>query len=68
MGIQAQPTGLVIPFPDAAIRAMRTHRLGDGPRGEILLFTGIRYERQIDREPEPPASDETGNRARRRRH
>ena len=51
--VQTQSTGVVIPFPDAASRGLRPMQPSGGPRGEILLFTGIRYDWQ----PEPtPAS------------
>ena len=40
-----RPPGVVIKFPDAAARPLRPHLSADEPRGEILLFTGVRYER-----------------------
>jgi hypothetical protein len=52
---QQTETGLVIPFPDAATRALRTAPASNGPRGEILLFTGIRYEWRPEPSPAPSA-------------
>ncbi|MGO4572833.1 hypothetical protein [Microvirga sp. 2TAF3] len=37
--------GVVVAFPDAASRPQRPVLSASEPRGEILLFTGIRYER-----------------------
>jgi hypothetical protein len=37
--------GVVVAFPDATSRPQRPHLSADEPRGEILLFTGVRYER-----------------------
>jgi hypothetical protein len=37
--------GVVIAFPDVAERPQRPLLSADEPRGEILLFTGVRYER-----------------------
>ena len=37
--------GVVIAFPDHTERPQRPLLSADEPRGEILLFTGIRYER-----------------------
>jgi len=36
---------VVIAFPDSAERPQRPLPSADEPRGEILLFTGVRYER-----------------------
>jgi hypothetical protein len=36
---------VVIAFPDAADRPQRPSLNAGEPRGEILLFTGVRYER-----------------------
>lgn len=35
----------VIVFPDVDERPHRPKLMADEPRGEILLFTGVRYER-----------------------
>lgn len=37
--------GVVIAFPDPAERPHRRLLPADEPKGEILLFTGVRYER-----------------------
>ncbi|WP_262271044.1 hypothetical protein [Microvirga yunnanensis] len=37
--------GMVIAFPGHAERPQRPVLSPDEPRGEILLFTGVRYER-----------------------
>ena len=39
----------------------------DEPRGEVLLFTGIRYERAADGDPSAPTVSSNGSRRRRRR-
>lgn len=49
----ARSPGVVIPFPDEANRPQRPHLTAGEPRGEILLFTGVRYERP---EPKPGPS------------
>ncbi len=43
--IQNRPAGVIIAFPDASARRHRAPLAEGGPRGEILLFTGVRYER-----------------------
>jgi hypothetical protein len=56
---EIQPsTGAVVPFPGSAYRPSRPALRADEPRGEILLFTGVRYERSIatSSEPTPAAS------------
>jgi hypothetical protein len=53
--VQAQPTGVVIPFPDPASRGMRPMQASNGPRGEVLLFTGIRYDWQPEPNPASPS-------------
>jgi len=37
--------GVVIAFPDISERPPRPHLSANEPKGEILLFTGVRYER-----------------------
>jgi hypothetical protein len=63
--VWARAPGVIIAFPDAAERPQRQH-LNDGePRGEILLFTGVRYERPA---PNPgPSRPYANNRPGRRR-
>jgi hypothetical protein len=69
--VRIQETGVVIPFPDVASRVLRPVQPGNGPRGEILLFTGIRYEWQPEPSPAPSApllpggTSRTGRRRRR---
>lgn len=42
-------TGTVVAFPPASARRFRREALQPGePRGEVLLFTGIRYEHLTD--------------------
>ena len=48
-----RPTATVVTFPAPARRFRRADADADAPRGAILLFTGIRYERMP--EPEAPA-------------
>jgi hypothetical protein len=63
--IWTRSSGVVIAFPD---RADRPQRLlpADEPRGEILLFTGVRYERPAPNPgpSRPFASRGPGNRRR----
>jgi hypothetical protein len=43
-GIWTRPSAVVIAFPDMASRPVRPPVPSGEPRGEVLLFTGIRYE------------------------
>lgn len=43
--IWTRSPGVVIPLPDIADRPQRPLPSANEPRGEILLFTGVRYER-----------------------
>ena len=52
--VREQVAAVVIPFPDAATRGLRPIQSSAGPRGEILLFTGIRYDCQPEPNPAPP--------------
>lgn len=56
--------GVVVAFPDAASRPQRPHLSAGEPRGEILLFTGVRYERPTpSSDPSKPfASNGPGSR------
>jgi hypothetical protein len=68
--VQVHLTGVVIPFPNPAPRRVRIALRADEPRGEILLFTGIRYEWQPEPNPEPsapPVSSGPSRTSRRRR-
>lgn len=53
--LRTHDTGVVIPFPDMASRGLRPVQPSNGPRGEILLFTGVRYEWQPEPTPTPSA-------------
>lgn len=68
MGVQAVSSATVIPF---RMPATRPAAGGEGPRGQILFFTGVRYERPAEPGPEPlkpSLSDgQAGARRRRRR-
>ncbi len=44
-------TGSVVPFAPATTRRFR-READDAPRGQILLFTGVRYERWSEPEVE----------------
>lgn len=44
-----RPTASVVPFRQSAVRRFRREdESADGMAGEILLFTGVRYERMPD--------------------
>ena len=58
-------TGVVIPFPRARAHRRATRRARRA--GEILLFTGVRYERMPDPGPEPVARPPRSFARRRRR-
>lgn len=45
--LRERPSAAVVPFPKAAPRRLRRED-DDAPRGQILLFTGVRYERLPD--------------------
>jgi hypothetical protein len=62
--VTARPSGVIITFPDPASRPHRSALRPDEPRGEILLFTGVRYERL---EPNPGPSRPFASDGRRRR-
>jgi len=67
MGVPAISSATVIPF---RMPATRQAPGADGPRGEILLFTGVRYERRAEPTPEPQPDapvGRSGPRTRRRR-
>ena len=51
--IQTRSAGVIVAFPDPSARPRRSALSADEPRGEILLFTGVRYERL---EPSPGPS------------
>ena len=51
--LSAQNAGVIIAFPDPASRPHRPALRPDEPRGEILLFLGVRYERLEPSSPGP---------------
>lgn len=58
-GLKHRGTAEIVPFPAPGQRACRP-AASEPPRGVILLFTGVRYERPSDPAPlpvEPPAGD-----------
>lgn len=63
--VEMHGSGAVLPFPCAASRPHRQPLSPDEPRGEILLFTGVRYERLPD--PSHPVASDGQPRGRRRR-
>jgi hypothetical protein len=64
--VSIRSPGVVIAFPDAASRPSRPLLSAGEPRGEILLFTGVRYERPSPTPgpSRPFASDGPGRRRR----
>ncbi|KQT59758.1 hypothetical protein ASG52_20470 [Methylobacterium sp. Leaf456] len=45
--LRSRGPATVVPFPKAPARRLRRED-DDAPRGQILLFTGVRYERLPD--------------------
>ncbi len=43
--VQNRTTGVILAFPEPPARPARVPPAEGEPRGEILLFTGVRYER-----------------------
>ena len=43
--VQNRATGVILAFPEPSARQTRTPPAEGEPRGEILIFTGVRYER-----------------------
>lgn len=64
--VHTRKSGSIIAFPAASHRPARAAPSADEARGQILLFTGVRYERQPEISPEPYAS-KGQSRGRRRR-
>ena len=49
---ESRPSGTVVPFAAGAPRRFRREPIaGSEPRGQILFFTGVRYERLTDAPP-----------------
>ena len=66
MMLRRDPRGVIIAFPDPESRPLRSAPGADEPRGEILLFTGVRYERFELHNPGPSRPFARDGRARRR--
>jgi hypothetical protein len=64
--VQARSAAVIIAFPDPASRPSRSALGANEPRGEILLFTGVRYERS-EPNPGPTRPYASDGRTRRRR-
>jgi len=65
--VGTRATGVVIPFAPTIERRVRAPADGEA-RGEILLFTGVRYQRLTEPLPEPsPVFDGRSGSGRRRR-
>ncbi len=64
--ISLRSSGVVIAFPDVTSRPQRPIPSAEEPKGEILLFTGVRYERNASHSgpSRPFASDGPGHRRR----
>lgn len=54
--VEGQRGAVLVPFPTPEMRPLRAPDADAGP-GAILLFTGVRYERQA---PEAPPCDDLG--------
>ena len=63
--VKPQSAGTIITFPKPADRPNRGAPRPGEPRGEILLFTGVRYER-LEPSPGPsrPLASDRGHRRR----
>ncbi|MGL4439656.1 MAG: hypothetical protein ACRCUE_10300 [Bosea sp. (in: a-proteobacteria)] len=48
--------GQVIPWPGPELRPGKPTHDFDGPRGRVLLFLGVRYERHDDEGGAPPVA------------
>jgi hypothetical protein len=66
--VQSRSKGTVIAFPDPASRPGRPALRAEEARGLVLLFTGVRYERNAEAPPGPfrPLADGAPRRRRRR--
>lgn len=67
--VETRSSGDIVPFPDPASRAGRRPLAADEPRGAVVLFTGVRYERHPEMPPGPfgPLASDGSPRRRRRR-
>jgi len=63
--VRTEPAGRIIPLPLRSARPKREPIGADEPRGKILLYTGVRYERRSA--PPPSLSDGHPPTGRRRR-
>ena len=67
--VERRSSGDIVPFPHAASRANRRPLGADEPRGVVVLFTGVRYDRKPELPPGPfgPLASHGSPRRRRRR-
>ena len=67
--VELRASGEIVPFPDAALRATRRPFAAGEPRGVVVLFTGVRYDRRPEVPPGPfgPLATQGSPRRRRRR-
>jgi len=63
---QSRMAAVIIAFPDPSSRPSRSLSRPEEPRGEILLFTGVRYER-LEPNPGPSRPIVSDGRGKRRR-
>ena len=66
--VETRSSGDVVPFPDPASRVSRRPFAAEEARGVVVLFTGVRYDRQPEL-PNPfvPLATQGSPRRRRRR-
>jgi hypothetical protein len=67
--VELRASGDIVPFPDAESRATRRPFAVGEARGVVVLFTGVRYDRQPELPPDPfgPLAAQGSPRRRRRR-
>jgi hypothetical protein len=59
-----QSTGVIVPFPSERVRRVASTQASGQEGAEILLFIGVRYERQIDADTDAPVKRRGRNGAR----
>jgi hypothetical protein len=67
--VQTRSSGDIVPFPGEASRTTRRPLAADEARGVVVLFTGVRYDRQPELPPDAfgPLATQGSPRRRRRR-